>query len=190
MDLCGTKESICRTGFALAKQYGYTFVGAHPMAGAQFSGIKYSRSNLFNGAPMIIVPKNRDDIALLDRARQALAPAGFSKISVTTPAEHDRIIAFTSQLAHLVSSAYIKSPTAAGHNGFSAGSYRDMTRVAWLNETMWGELFLENADNLLHELDTILASLTEYREALAAGDGAHLISLLRDGRLAKENTDG
>lgn len=190
IDLCGTKQRICEAGFALADEFGFTFIGGHPMAGTQFSGIKYSRSNLFRGAPMVIVPPVFDDIALLDKTKELLSPAGFGSISVTTAQDHDRMIAFTSQLAHVVSNAYIKSPTAAEHGGFSAGSYKDMTRVAWLNEEMWTQLFLENSGYLTDELDTIIAALSQYREAIAAGNAQLLKELLRDGRIAKENIDG
>lgn len=189
-DLCGTKTGICAVGFAKAKEYGFVFVGGHPMAGSQFSGIKYSRSNLFRGAPMVIVPPVFDDILLLDKIKQLLAPAGFGQISVTTAEEHDRMIAFTSQLAHIVSNAYIKSPTAALHKGFSAGSYKDMTRVAWLNEEMWTQLFLENDKAVQDELDTIINALTQYRDAIVGQDADTLRQLLRDGRIAKEKIDG
>ena len=190
MDLCGTKKEICECGFALARQYGFTFVGGHPMAGTQYSGIKYAKATLFKGAPMVLVPPVYDDIAFLDKLRTLLAPAGFGKFSVITAEEHDRIIAFTSQLAHIVSNAYVKSPTAHVHKGFSAGSYKDMTRVAWLNEQMWTELFLENKQPLLFELDTIIRSLSEYRAAIENGDADTLKALLRDGRIAKEEIDG
>ncbi|MBQ8344868.1 MAG: prephenate dehydrogenase [Clostridia bacterium] len=190
MDLCGTKKEICEVGFSLAAQHGFRFVGGHPMAGTQYSGIKYAKSTLFKGAPMVLVPPVFDDIALLDGIKQVLAPARFGKFSVTTAEEHDRMIAFTSQLAHVVSNAYVKSPTAQHHKGFSAGSYKDMTRVAWLNETMWTELFLENKEPLLFEIDSIIASLTEYREAIAQNDADRLRSALREGRLAKEKVDG
>ena len=190
IDLCGTKATVCECGFALAKQYGFTFVGGHPMAGRQFSGIKYSKASLFKGAPMVLVPPVYDDIAFLDKIKRLLAPAGFSKLSVTTAEKHDNMIAFTSQLAHIVSNAYVKSPTAQNHKGFSAGSYKDMTRVAWLNENMWTELFIENRDPLLFELDYIINSLNEYKSAIENNDADTLKSLLRDGRIAKEQVDG
>ena len=190
IDLCGTKLTICECGFALAKQYGFTFVGGHPMAGKQFSGIKYAKASLFRGAPMVLIPPIYDDIVFLDHIKQLLSPAGFGKLSITTAEKHDTMIAFTSQLAHIVSNAYIKSPTAQNHKGFSAGSYKDLTRVAWLNETMWTELFIENKEPLLFELDYIIKSLTEYKEAIEKDDAATLKELLRDGRLAKERVDG
>ena len=190
IDLCGTKKKICDAGFELADRYGFTFVGGHPMAGTQYSGIKHSKATLFKGAPMVLVPQKSDDIYFLEKIKNLLAPAMFGKITVTTAEEHDTMIAFTSQLAHVVSNAYVKSPTAQNHKGFSAGSYKDMTRVAWLNEYMWSELFLENKEPLLGEIDAIIASLIEYREAIADGDSTRLTSLLRDGRIAKELVDG
>jgi prephenate dehydrogenase len=190
IDLCGTKLSVCECGFSLAEKYGFTFVGGHPMAGKQFSGIKYSKASLFKGAPMVLVPPRYDDIAFLDRIKKLLEPAGFGKLSVTTAKQHDAMIAFTSQLAHIVSNAYVKSPTAQNHKGFSAGSYKDMTRVAWLNENMWTELFIENKEPLLFELDYIINSLNEYKKAIENNDPDTLKALLRDGRIAKEQVDG
>ena len=190
IDLCGTKQTICECGFALAKKYGFTFVGGHPMAGKQFSGFKYAKATLFKGAPMVLVPPIYDDIAFLDRIKELLAPAGFGRLSITTAEKHDAMIAFTSQLAHVVSNAYVKSPTAQNHKGFSAGSYKDMTRVAWLNENMWTELFLENKEPLLFELEYIISSLNEYRAAIENNDTDTLKALLRDGRIAKEQVDG
>lgn len=190
MDCGGTKSVVCGAIFPLAKEYGLTFVGGHPMAGSHNSGFKFSRGNLFRGAPMVIVPPVFDDILLLDRVKTLLAPVGFGRFSVTTAEKHDEMIAFTSQLAHVVSNAYIKSPTAALHKGFSAGSYKDMTRVAWLDPNMWSELFLENKEHLLFEMDTIIASLNEYRQAIAEDDHSRLIALLDDGRKRKEEVDG
>ncbi len=190
MDLCGTKKQICDMGFELAEQYGFTFVGGHPMAGTQYSGIKYAKPTLFKNAPMVLVPPIYDDIYFLDGIKQLLSPAMFGKITVTTAEKHDKMIAFTSQLAHVVSNAYVKSPTAQGHKGFSAGSYKDMTRVAWLNEYMWTELFLENKEPLLFEIDSIINSLCEYRDAIKNDDKETLCGLLRDGRIAKEKVDG
>ena len=190
IDCCGVKREICQRCFPVAQKHGFTFIGGHPMAGTQFSGFKYSRANLFHGAPMVLVPDRFDDMDLLDRAKKALEPCHFGSFSVTTAAEHDRMIAFTSQMPHIVSNAYIKSPTARSHKGFSAGSYKDLTRVAWLNAPMWAELFLENKDNTLYELDTLIDSLKEYREAIASNDEAALIQLLEDGKRCKEEVDG
>ena len=190
VDCCGTKEKVCAAGFALAKEYGFTFLGGHPMAGTQFSGFKASREDLFKGATMVIVPPRYDDIALLEKVQDMLKPAGFKEISVTTAKEHDRLIAFTSQLAHVVSNAYVKSPTAKGHQGVSAGSYRDLTRVAWLNPDMWTPLFLENREHLAQEIDGLVAQLQKYRDALDNQDASALRALLQEGRACKEEIDG
>ena len=190
MDCCGTKEEICRECFPLAEQYGFTFVGGHPMAGSQFSGFKYSRADLFEGAPMVMVPPVFDNMQLLDRVKNALKPCNFGSFSVTTAKDHDKMIAFTSQMPHILSNAFIKSPTAMNHKGFSAGSYKDLTRVAWLNPQMWAELFLENKDNVLYELDYYINSLQAYRDAIAAGQEDNLIALLDEGKKRKEQVDG
>ncbi len=190
IDCCGTKRVVCAACFPLAEEYGFTYLGGHPMAGTQYSGYKHARANLYHGAPMVLVPPVFDDIELLSRAKELLAPAGFGRFSVTTAEKHDASIAFTSQLAHVVSNAYIKSPRALEHKGFSAGSYKDMTRVAWLNPAMWTELFLENRDYLLQELDQIIDSLGEYRDALFRRDAGELERLLEDGRRRKEEVDG
>ena len=189
VDFCGTKRAVCEKGFALAAEYGFTYVGGHPMAGLQYSGYKYSKATLYNGASFIMVPAVHDDIALLDRVKQALEPLGFKKFVVTTADFHDRMIAYTSQMCHVVSNAFIKSPSAKFHRGYSAGSFRDFTRVSRLNENMWTELFLENKSHLLNELDLLINSLHEYREAIAADDAETLCKLLRDGRVAKEDSE-
>ena len=189
IDLCGTKRGICGACFGMAREYGFHFVGGHPMAGTQYSGFENSKDGLFRGAPMVIVPEDPENEALLSRVRELLLPVGFGSITVSTAEKHDRIIAFTSQLAHVVSNAYVKSPNAQVHKGFSAGSYKDLTRVAWLNEQMWTELFMENSDYLTEEIDGIINALTAYRDAMAAGDAKRLKALLREGRLAKERVD-
>lgn len=190
IDCCGVKREICDRCFPLAEKYGFTFVGGHPMAGSHFSGFKYSRATLFKGAPMVLVPPVFDDIMLLDRVKEALAPCEFGRFSVTTAQQHDKMIAFTSQMPHIVSNAYIKSPTAKNHKGFSAGSYKDLTRVAWLNPQMWAELFLENQDFVLEELDFYIESLNAYRQAIAASDTDALVALLEEGKKCKEAVDG
>ena len=190
LDCCGIKREVCARCFPLAEKYGFTFVGGHPMAGTQFSGFKYSRATLFRGAPMVLVPPVFDDISLLERVKEALKPCGFGSFSVTTAEDHDKMIAFTSQMPHILSNAYIKSPTALNHKGFSAGSYKDLTRVAWLNAPMWAELFLENRENVLFELDTYLNSLNAYRQAMADGDFDRLVELLEEGKKRKEEVDG
>lgn len=190
IDCCGIKKEICGRCFPLAEQYGFTFVGGHPMAGSQFSGFKYSRATLFKGQPMVLVPPVFDDMQLLDRVKTALKPCQFGSFSVTTAEDHDKMIAFTSQMPHILSNAFIKSPTALHHKGFSAGSYRDLTRVAWLNAPMWAELFMENKENVLFELDYYIKSLQAYQKAIEQDDQDMLIALLEEGKKRKEEVDG
>ena len=139
---------------------------------------------------MVLVPDRYDDPELLDRAKRALSPCHFGSFSVTTAEDHDRMIAFTSQMPHIVSNAFIKSPTALEHRGFSAGSYKDLTRVAWLNAPMWAELFLDNRDHVLKELDVLIDNLSKYRDAISQGDENKLIALLEEGKRCKEEVDG
>lgn len=189
VDCGGIKRSICEACYPLAKQHGWIFIGGHPMAGLHHSGIKYATADLYAGASMILTPENTEDIALLEKVTGWIKSIGFDSVTVTTPEQHDEIIAFTSQLAHVVSNAYVKSPRATVHRGFSAGSYRDLTRVAQLNVTMWSELFLENRENLAAEIDHIVRSLKEYQVALEQGDAEMLKALLKDGSDRKERID-
>lgn len=190
LDTCGVKEYVCSDMWQLAHEHGYTFVGAHPMAGLHLSGFEHSEVTMFNNASMILVPEKDFDIRELETVKKLFLSIGFTNIQMTTCEEHDKIIAFTSQLAHVVSNAYVKSPSAKQHKGFSAGSYKDLTRVAKLNETMWTELFLENKDNLVQEIDNIIENLKQYSDALKNEDAVTLKALLKDGRECKEMIDG
>lgn len=186
MDAGGVKESIvCAVNDVLQKR-GVTFIGAHPMAGREFSGFAYSLPDLYKGASIILTPVGDVPEEAKRIVEQLARDLKFGRIVYTTPQEHDRTIAFTSQLAHVVSSAYIKSPTVKNESGFSAGSFKDLTRVAKLNEDMWTELFLMNQPALLYEIDMIIKSLQEYRDALANQDAETMHNLLRDGRVLKE----
>ena len=187
VDCGGIKRSICKVGFEIAEKYGFSFMGGHPMAGTQFSGFKYSRASMFDKASMILVPAKDERIETLEKVKALLMKIGFKSVTVSSPEEHDRIIAYTSQLAHVVSNAYVKSPNAEVHKGFSAGSYRDLTRVAKLNPMMWTELFLENGDNLTKEIDTLIKELQKYSDAIKAGDRETLIRLLDEGSKIKES---
>lgn len=189
VDCCGVKKPVCDSLIPLAEEKGFLFVGGHPMAGIEHSGFTYAKKSLFNNASMIFTA-TKGPIESMSRLKDLFTSIGFTNIEITTPEEHDRRIAFTSQLAHVVSNAYIKSPTARQHAGFSAGSYRDLTRVAKLNEDMWTELFLENPENLTREIDTLMEHLKEYRDAISSGDAGTLRALLRDGREKKALIDG
>ena len=190
IDCCGTKRLVCDACFPLAKEYGFTYLGGHPMAGTHNSGFKYATSTMFHNAPMVLVPADHNDIDLLSRVKELLAPAGFGRFSITTAEQHDEMIAFTSQLAHITSSAYVKSPEAQKRRGFSAGSFRDMTRVARLDEDMWTELFLDDEDFLTAELEELIGHLTDYRNALRAKDTQRLHDLLKEGRELKATAGG
>lgn len=191
IDTGGVKRGVCERCFALADTHEWTFIGCHPMAGTQHSGYAHARATMFKGAPLVVVPPSRmDDLdraEALERLKGLVGPCGFGSFTLSSAAHHDRVIAFTSQLAHVVSNAYVKSPSAQAHHGFSAGSYRDLTRVARLNPAMWTELFLENADNLSEEIATLIESLGQYKEALDAHDERRLHGLLAEGdRLKRE----
>ncbi|WP_077598027.1 prephenate dehydrogenase [Olsenella urininfantis] len=194
IDCVGVKRRVCESCFAIAARHDWHFVGCHPMAGTQHSGYAHSRAGMFRGAPMVMVPpRDMDDIErldLLDRIERLLAPCGFGQFSVTTAERHDEVIAFTSQLAHVVSNAYVKSPTARAHRGFSAGSYKDLTRVARLNARMWSELFLEDADMLSREIQTLIDCLLEYKGAIDAHDAGRLEALLAEGDRRKREIEG
>lgn len=193
MDTGGVKKVICDACFPVAENYPFTFVGCHPMAGTQYSGFAHARANMFHGSPLVIVPPKMDDferLDLLERMKQLLAPLGFATFTLTTAERHDEVIAFTSQLAHVVSNAYVKSPEAKIHKGFSAGSYKDLTRVARLNPDMWTELFLEDADNLSREIGCLIGHLQEYKDAIDARDSKHLRELLADGDRRKREIEG
>lgn len=190
MDISGVKRYVCDALYDTAKQNGFVFIGAHPMAGLHLSGFEHSTAKIFNNSSMILTPYEDTPAECLNVIKELFLKIGFTNIQMSTPDEHDKIIAFTSQLAHVVSNAYVKSPNAMVHKGFSAGSYKDLTRVAYLNEHMWSELFLENRDNLINEIDAIVGNLVQYREAMAMGDRERLTELLRDGRILKEQIDG
>ena len=187
VDLCGVKTVVCRPLFPFAREHGFFFVGGHPMAGREVSGFSNSDEHLFSGASMLLVPDDSTPSELLVDLDRFFHSLGFGKVVHTTPENHDQMIAYTSQLAHVVSSAYIKSPTSQKHQGYSAGSFRDLTRVAKLNETMWSELFLENREPLLEEIDTIIIHLQEYRDAIEKNDRKTLTRLLKEGREMKES---
>lgn len=190
VDLAGIKSEICRVGAELSRAHGFRFVGGHPMAGREISGIEASRDDLFIGASMILTPDGDASVDLLSSLKAFFLSLGFSRVVFSSPAEHDRIISYTSQLAHVISNAYISSPTAEVQRGFSAGSFRDMTRVAEINAEMWSELLVSNREHLLPELDRLIGSLSEIREVLSMGDEPGLCALLAKGAQRKRKYGG
>lgn len=189
VDTCGVKQYVCKTAWELADEYGFKFIGAHPMAGLAKIGFGHSTAEMFFGASMIVCPRKDIDIQTIKRFKDLFDEIGFGHYEISTPEKHDRVIAYTSQLAHILSSAYIKSETAELHSGYSAGSFRDMTRVAYLNEDMWTELFLENKDFLADEVEGLSRRLLEYSKALREENESELKALLKEGRLAKMKAD-
>ena len=189
IDCAGVKRHVYSQIAPLAAGMPWTYIGGHPMAGREFSGFSYARGDLFENASMILCPPPEAPIEVRELAKAFFLESGFKLVRFCTPEAHDQMIAYTSQLAHVVSGAYVKNPLSASHKGFSAGSFLDMTRVARLNETMWTELFLENDDLLLPALDDLILRLNEYREALATRDPEKLRPVLREGRLCKEALD-
>ena len=190
VDFCGVKRSVVERLAPLAVKYGFSYIGGHPMAGKERGGFTSSSENLYVGASMILTPDETTDINLLENLKKFFLDVGFANLTFSTPDEHDRIIAYTSQLAHIASSAYVKSPTAQKRYGFSAGSFRDMTRVARLDENMWTELFMKDADYLSEELKILISNLNEYLEAIESKDAQKLCALLRDGREKKASAGG
>lgn len=190
MDFCGTKRGVIKTMCEMSKDFpNLCFVGGHPMAGREFSGIEHSSVRLFDKASMIFVPVNAD-IFQLDVLKKFFLSIGFGEVVITTAENHDRMIAFTSQMCHAVSNAYILSPTAGEHFGYSAGSYKDMTRVARLNSRMWSELMVENKDFLSDELGLLIDNLTEYKKFIDAADKDGLNAILKRGSDIKIDLDG
>ncbi len=182
VDCAGIKRAVCRQVQSVAEENGFSFVGAHPMAGVERSGFTYSTADMFNGATLIATPYTGTDIGMMNALSMFFKKLGFAKLKIATDAEHDQMIAYTSQLAHVVSSAYVKGALSSNFKDFSGGSFRDMTRVARLNETMWTELFLANGDNLANEIDGLIERMQAYSKAIRAEDADTLCQLLKEGR--------
>ncbi len=189
-DFCGVKRAVTRELEPLAREYGFDYIGAHPMAGREKSGFDAAGPDLFVGASLIVTPGQGAREQALERLKALSRDMGFAGVTLSTSEEHDHIIAYTSQLAHVLSSAYVKAPSALRHRGFSAGSFRDMTRVAYLNEEMWTELFLDNADYLADEVSSLAGRLNAYAQAIRTGDREGLYELLREGRIRKMEVGG
>jgi len=185
-DAAGVKGVVCAAVETVARRAAWTFVGGHPMAGKERSGYANADADLFRGASMIFTPYAWTPSATVERLKGLFAAVGFSRFVVTDPQRHDEMIAYTSQLAHVVSSAYVRDALAKEHVGFSAGSYQDMTRVATVDPDIWTDLFLSNRAALEGVLDRLIGRLGEYREALRTDDAVALRHLLAEGRKAKE----
>jgi len=190
VDLCGVKRVVVGALAPIALEHGFSYIGGHPMAGREHGGFVSATDSLYVGASMILTPDAHTDMFLLETLKAFFLDIGFADLTFSTPEEHDRIIAYTSQLAHITSSAYVKSPDALRRRGFSAGSFQDMTRVARLDEDMWTELFLDDADFLTEQVDILVRHLSEYLDALRSRDADALRALLKEGREKKAAAGG
>ena len=191
IDACGIKRRICAEGYALAKssRNGFKFIGGHPMAGTEKSGYDWSLDNLYEGASMILVPEDQGDTSLLERTKELLAPLKFGMFVVTDPDHHDRMIAYTSQMMHVMANSIVKNDKCEYGPGFTGGSFQDMTRVAFLSPSMWTELFMNNRDYLLEDIATEINELNKYADAIRSGDEEELMKLLDEGRKRREALD-
>lgn len=185
VDTCGIKTEVCEALGALTKDTSIRFIGGHPMAGIEHSGFAYTFPELFDGASMILCPEYCSDEKAVETVSKLCRDIGFGRITISTAEHHDKVIAFTSQLAHVVSSAYVHGEYATEHSGFSAGSFRDMTRVARLNADMWTELFYENAENLSAVIGELVTNLQKFKNALDTNDRESMHKLLADGNERK-----
>lgn len=185
IDSAGIKSEICPEMISLSEKYGFPFVGCHPMAGKEQNGFSASEADLFQNASCIIIPCTGDERSVKIISDLALK-IGFGKVVYSTPEEHDRMIAFTSQLPHVIACSYVLSPVCKNHNGFSAGSYRDVSRVAHINEKLWAELFIENKDPLIEEIELLTEHMNMIKKAVQNGDRAELEAILAQSRRVKE----
>ncbi len=189
VDLVGVKTAVVEAVTPIALAHGVHYTGGHPMSGLAKAGYGRSFADLFKGASMILVPTGATAEGDIDELSALFLSAGFGRIQVCDPQTHDRMIAHTSQLSHVVSNCYVKSPVSAGYVGYTGGSYKDMTRIACLNEKVWSELFLLNREALLTEIDLLTEHISQVRAAIAGNDKEGLEAVLREGREAKERID-
>ena len=192
-DLAGVKRPVVALMEEYRRQFpDISFCGAHPMAGREFSGVAHSAVNLFEGSTVLLVPVD-SPLETLAALKNLYTSVGAEGVVITSAEDHDKMISYTSQLAHVVSSAYVQSPSAHRHYGYSAGSFRDMTRVARMNADMWTELMTDNADYLAEEVRDIADRLDAFAACLEKGDAAALHDMLERGnetKLAVEKNRG
>ena len=185
-DICGVKAEIVKMGEAVCKEKGIFFIGGHPMAGRERNGYDYSTEDLFFNRSYIFTETANSDKETLNKLSQLALDIGCSDVTITSPEYHDKMIAYTSQIPHILAGAYMNSPTSATHKGYSAGSYHDVSRVASVDENLWSQLFLSNKDNLLYEIDILIRNLQDYKEAVARNDQNRLSGIIKTGRILKE----
>ncbi|MBQ9770111.1 MAG: prephenate dehydrogenase/arogenate dehydrogenase family protein [Clostridia bacterium] len=185
-DICGIKGEVVSLGEEVCKRAGIRFVGGHPMAGRERSGYDYSTEDLFFNRSYILTETQNTDKEAINELSQMALDIGCAGVTITSPAHHDKMIAYTSQIPHILAGAYMNSPTSATHNGYSAGSYHDVSRVASVDENLWTQLFLANKENLLYEIDILIRNLQDYKDAVACMDGSRLSGIIKTGRILKE----
>ncbi len=185
-DICGVKAEVVKMGEAVCKDKGIFFIGGHPMAGRERNGYDYSTEDLFFNRSYILTETANSDKETLNKLSQMALDMGCSDVTITSPEYHDKMIAYTSQIPHILAGAYMNSPTSATHKGYSAGSYHDVSRVASVDENLWSQLFLSNKDNLLYEIDILIRNLQDYKEAVARNDQSRLSGIIKTGRILKE----
>ena len=185
-DICGVKEEIVKLGEEICEKHAVRFVGGHPMAGRERSGYDFSTEDLFFNRSYIFTETNNTDKEAINVLSEMALDIGCADITITSPAYHDKMIAYTSQIPHILAGAYMNSPTSATHKGYSAGSYHDVSRVASVDEKLWTQLFMANKENLLYEIDILIRNLEDYKEAVARNDYARLLGIIKTGRILKE----
>ena len=185
-DICGVKAELVKKGEAVGREYGVHFIGGHPMAGRERSGYDYSTEDLFFNRSYIFTETVNTNKEALNILSQMALNIGCSDVTITSPEYHDKMIAYTSQIPHILAGAYMNSPTSATHKGYSAGSYHDVSRVASVDENLWSQLFLQNKENLLYEIDILIRNLQDYKEAVTRDDSSRLSGIIKTGRILKE----
>ena len=185
-DICGVKEEVVSRGEEIFSNVGVYFVGGHPMAGRERSGYDFSTADLFFNRSYIFTETKNTNTEALNTLSQLALDIGCSDVTITSPAHHDKMIAYTSQIPHILAGAYMNSPTSATHKGYSAGSYHDVSRVASVDENLWSQLFLANKENLLYEIDILIRNLQSYKDAVEHSDMARLSGIIKTGRILKE----
>lgn len=155
------------------------FISAHPMAGRERSGVEYSDPNVFIGANYIVTPTEKNTPEAVELCREIGQVLGFGRITELSPKEHDRMIAFLSQLTHCIAVSLMTCNTEEGLEKYTGDSFRDLTRIAKINEEMWSELFLLNKDALLSEMDAFIEDFKGFRSMIEEGDREGMMEKMR-----------
>ena len=185
-DICGVKGFIEKQVYS--KKRNFKYVGCHPMAGKEVSGIKNACANLFDGANMVITNCQKSDISAVQIIKKLTKDMGFARIIECSAEVHDKKIAYTSQLAHIVSNAYVKDGEIEGCFGFTGGSFQDMTRIAGVDENVWAALYLENSQNVSQKIGLLIKNLEDIKATIDGGNQTELVKALQSGRLLFEKS--